>query len=586
MANVISFVVRNNATTTGISNDTNKLKEFTAKIIISYEDKPDFIKNLNYNSYNDIDVEGYKTVKLVAVPNNGYEISNAYRQTINNPLSYTPTEFSYIFPENLLVAGSAWTLRAFAIYTAVSSVPILKYTIKQTDIDLLTLNNVSLLINGTSASVGREVFVNDVLLANSNNKIFSYIRFSGKDTAGGTTNLNFTLNSSKKNANLTMPNNSNTYTKLELVVNNEPDTYTISETDITKLNSNLITLYVNNVQAVAGTLINRGDSIRGVINGNRIFKLITIGTTPYSSLYFIGKSTGGQNRYLGFNISENSKEISGNFTFSSTGTTWNSLEISTDEVAGVQPTNNVYIVTNDNITAISAERYGFSGAETPVDYGQFILNIISIPFKISNNIIGEDKKVILGNKTTTVLVPTLLEDRILFNLGEIDLTNLLTNSLDLKNTTCIIHLPRTKPIEIDINYCLGHKISINYYLDCYTGNAQIDLISSKIDDVFYSTNVDIGINIPFIQTWGSIQKDNSDINLGSYVNLEKCYIEIVRNEAILKNGFFTAPITAESNLNNEKGFIQIENINLNVTATSNEKDMILTALRSGVIIND
>lgn len=460
------------------------------------------------------------------------------------------------------------------------------YVITQNDIDLLTLNKVDMTVNNIPVVLGMELIPTDVIRCVANIKIFQYVRFAGKNSGGGTSNLTFTLSSDKKTASLTFPNNTTVYSALELNLNNPKDTYYITETDITNLNSNLVTLYVNNVQAVVGTIINRGDSIRGVINGNRIFKLITIGNTPYSSLYFIGKSTVGQNRYLGFTISENSKEISGNFTFSSTGTTWNSLEISTDEVAGVQPTNNVYIVTNDNITAISAERYGFSGAETPVDYGQFILNIISIPFKISNNIIGEDKNVILGNKNTTVLVPTLLEDRILFNLGEIDLTNLLNNSLDLKNTTCIIHLPRTKPIEIDINYCLGHKVSINYYLDCYTGNAQIDLISSKIDDVFYSTNVDIGINIPFIQTWGSIQKDNSDINLGSYVNLEKCYIEIVRNDAILKDGFFTAPVTVESTLTNEKGFIQVENINLSVSATSNEKDMILTALRNGVIIND
>lgn len=460
------------------------------------------------------------------------------------------------------------------------------YIIVQQDIDLLNVNNVIMTVNNNPVTVGYEFKPNDAIKCVTNIKIFKYIRFKGKNIGGGDTFTVFTLTTDKKTANLTFPSNTINYSALELDIINSTDTYYITQNDIANLNNNLVTLYVNNVQAVVGTLINRGDSIRGVISGNRIFKLITIGTTTYSSLYFIGKNTTGQNRYLGFNISENSKEINGNFTFSSTGTTWGSLEISTDEVTVLQPTNNVYIVNNDNITAISAERYGFSGSNTPVDYGQFILNIISIPFKISNNIIGENKNVILGNKTTTVLVPTLLEDRILFNLGEIDLTNLLTNSLDLKNTTCIIHLPRTKPIEIDINYCLGYKVIINYYLDCYTGNAQIDLISSKINDVFYSTNVDIGINIPFIQTWGNIQKDSSDINLGSYVNLEKCYIEIVRNDAILKDGFFTAPVTAESNLNNEKGFIQVENINLKVSATSIEKDMILTTLRSGVIIND
>ena len=79
---------------------------------------------------------------------------------------------------------------------------------------------------------------------------------------------------------------------------------------------------------------------------------------------------------------------------------------------------------------------------------------------------------------------------------------------------------------------------------------------------------------------------NSNMTLGGDNHVKAPYIEIIQNMPILGNGFFTAPITAESKLNNEKGFIQVENINLNVKATSNEKDMILTALRSGVIIND
>ena len=62
------------------------------------------------------------------------------------------------------------------------------------------------------------------------------------------------------------------------------------------------------------------------------------------------------------------------------------------------------------------------------------------------------------------------------------------------------------------------------------------------------------------------------------------YIEIVRNDAILPNGFFTVPVVDESLISGQSGFIKIDNVELETSALGNEKAQIISLLNSGVII--
>ena len=62
------------------------------------------------------------------------------------------------------------------------------------------------------------------------------------------------------------------------------------------------------------------------------------------------------------------------------------------------------------------------------------------------------------------------------------------------------------------------------------------------------------------------------------------YVEILRNDAVLSDGFFTVPVPDESLLANQIGYVKVDEIDLKVTASKDEKEMILRALDNGVII--
>ena len=58
----------------------------------------------------------------------------------------------------------------------------------------------------------------------------------------------------------------------------------------------------------------------------------------------------------------------------------------------------------------------------------------------------------------------------------------------------------------------------------------------------------------------------------------------MRNDVILSNGFFTIPVLDEKPLQGEKGFIQVNEVNLQVNATDSERENIISLLNKGVII--
>ena len=262
------------------------------------------------------------------------------------------------------------------------------------------------------------------------------------------------------------------------------------------------------------------------------------------------------------------------------------LEVITTQVDIVAGANNLYKITKADLKQINIDRFVNSGANTVIDYGTNILGVINLPFNINPNLIQEPELIKLGTHETTVTAPKIVTDKLYLDLGNITVP-MPENSLGFTNVAVLIHLPYANSLTLDINAVMGQVINVEYVIDLYSGNSYVNIKSNKSDSIIASSSVDLGVNIPYSSILGNNNTVyNSNMSLGGDNHVTTPYIEIIQNIPILGNGFFTAPITAESTLNSEKGFIQVENINLNVKATSNEKDMILTALRSGVIIND
>ena len=61
------------------------------------------------------------------------------------------------------------------------------------------------------------------------------------------------------------------------------------------------------------------------------------------------------------------------------------------------------------------------------------------------------------------------------------------------------------------------------------------------------------------------------------------FIEIIRNEVLLKDVYFTIPVDDESILTGLSGYVRIEDVNLVGNTMLNEKESIISKLKSGVI---
>lgn len=697
MANVLSFVARNWANNTGIVNDNGKLKEFTARVILKYADKPDTVVDMVYSNYNDIDVEGATEVIVEATPNRGYIITGAYLTNIGSPVEFTPYQFTRPVAPARLAAGSPWTWRAYAILTAVDPNPpepepepeptpdyvitqadfdlltnnqitiyngeiplvvgselyygdlltaniqgmnlinILRfvytdtvgqkyyhpfiisedkksasltfaevytgkkynsiqstvtdganYRLKSADITTLTNNNATLLINGVAGVLDTPIMWGDNLVLNINNpdKKLVYARFRGADSVGQSRYLNFNIDSGLQSASLTFaspPTAPYTYTALQISLADLYD-YVITQNDLDQFNSSYATVTVDDVPVYLGMGIVNGQTIKATLPRNREFNMINIGAYNLSSIYFTAKDSAGQAKYLGFTLSDENKTATLVLSSPDNPAKWTSIVSVSSEVTLVTGNNSVYLIDDAKLTEIVAQRFSLVGEGEVFDYGVFILGLISIPFKLPDGIVLESSPISLGNKTLTTSAPEIVTDNIAFNLGDIYTPKENNNYLDYMNTTAILHLPRTPPINLDINYVLGHTINIEMIVEVYSGKANINIRSDKTGEIFATNTVDIGVNVPYIGSIGTPRAENVSITLGGINDVLTPFIEIIRNDSYNADGVFNIPVKDESVLLGNTGFIKVNEIDLNVSATTNEKDAILNMLKTGVII--
>ena len=81
-----------------------------------------------------------------------------------------------------------------------------------------------------------------------------------------------------------------------------------------------------------------------------------------------------------------------------------------------------------------------------------------------------------------------------------------------------------------------------------------------------------------------LMDDNSNISVGGDNGIKTPFITIVRNESVLKDGFFTIPVIDESNLSSASGYVRVEDVNLIGDTMLTEKESIISKLKSGVIL--
>ena len=363
--------------------------------------------------------------------------------------------------------------------------------------------------------------------------------------------------------------------------------YTFSAADMSLLVANDTALTIGGVPAAEGSIVRVGDFLEATVTGNRVFYNETVGGETVCSInFYIFDNVEGEMKHLNFTLSDEDKKAT--FTAIDNGSStygFGTFKLATKIVTpAVVGTNNVYRITADALATVNKERFStITGSDTPYDYGQFILSVLQFPFDIPADIIGGISAIQLADKELTATGDKLLADRIKIDLGEITVPDTYGNMLSYANTNAIIHLPLAPSIVLDLEYVIGQTLAVYYLLDVYTGTATINITSSKLAATISSTQVNIGVRVPYMAD-SYTAPENTGVVAGGNNGVKIPYIELISHDAILPNGFFTVPVVDESLISGQSGFIKIDNVELETGALGNEKAQIISLLNSGVII--
>lgn len=364
--------------------------------------------------------------------------------------------------------------------------------------------------------------------------------------------------------------------------------YTLTTADIDAIAINQIDYKINGVTAILGSQLRLGDVCVAKVTGDRKFYNEDTYPNGTSIRHFWFDDDSGDIVNFNYALSDNNQTAT--FTVvDNSGSIYsygiNSFKVSTIiETPSVVGNNNVYKINSDTLTLVNKERFTIiAGSGTPYDYGQYILSVLQFPFDIPDNIIGGSSAIQLADKTLTANGEKLLDDVIKVDLGTITVPNTHNNMLDFAGAQAIIHLPRAPSIVLELKYVIGQTLGVYYLLDCYTGMATINITSTKLDGVISSTQVDIGVRVPYMAD-SYTAPENTGVVAGGDNGVKIPYIELITHDAILPNGFFTIPVVDETIINGNKGYIKVDNVELVTGALGDEKTQIISLLNSGVII--
>lgn len=492
--------------------------------------------------------------------------------------------------------------------------PQVSYTITALDISRLTDNQCSMTVNGVAVIEGTGISDGDSLVVTSNGAgKFRYgvpiingpsICFVIEKTQGGETHNTFDYftinNSTYKSATKTYASpdsgdvvaffirayssNNSSGTPLDNVV------FDWFYSPVKELNSNGVTATVNDVDIVPYGVVKSGDVIKLTAETGREFT--TNPESPTVSAYFDVYEEGySHNSYVLFTLQNSNKEAVLTAVMPELGYYFNSIVSTTIQATPtIVGTNNVYLITSEILKQVNKNRFksvsnGGDSLETVTyDYGQFILSVLAIPFTVPAENVILPENITLANFDTGVSAPKINVDVLKINLGDIVVPAVSNNLYDYVNTVALLHLPRMDSIAIELEYVVGHTISIEYLLDCYTGDVTVNIYSDRIEAPIITKSVNIGVNVPYANTNNAAALDNGNIEVGGDNGVTTAFIELVKVDSVLKDGLFTIPVIDEAVLNTATGFIQVENVELKTRALRNEKEMLVNILNNGVII--
>lgn len=249
--------------------------------------------------------------------------------------------------------------------------------------------------------------------------------------------------------------------------------------------------------------------------------------------------------------------------------------------------NYLYKVDKDILKQMSDIRFSIIiGDEVVGDLGDYIINILELPFPLHEDMIGNKDKIRLGMESIDVEAHRILVDEWVLDLGTIEVAGKYNNSFDLLNTEVQLHLPFVDTITLEPEYVIYQTLKIEYVIDLYTGEGTVNVRTSKLNDnICNSQTFKIGRDIPFVTKSGDVQGSLRPTNNGISNNIYRPFVEVIRNVPYNTDSPYNDNITEYvERIGDKTGFVIVNEIDLKTSASLQEKNNIMSLLRNGVVI--
>lgn len=238
----------------------------------------------------------------------------------------------------------------------------------------------------------------------------------------------------------------------------------------------------------------------------------------------------------------------------------------------------VYHPTIDEVKSLANERY-VSGMEN-VPIRNYIYNLYTLPFDVSE-LDGEKQNIELGGGTLNTESNILTKSILNVLVAEIPVPAKYNNAYDYIKTTCTLYLPFIESIELDVERVINKTIAVEYVIDLYEGVATCNVYSEG--ELLTSKLNEVGRKVPFYQ---KTEVSSETPQIGKVLNnsIKIPFIEVMRNIPYNKVEGIGNEVSQVEVIGNLEGYVEVRTIHLQSSATKREQEMIISQLRSGVII--
>ena len=235
--------------------------------------------------------------------------------------------------------------------------------------------------------------------------------------------------------------------------------------------------------------------------------------------------------------------------------------------------NNLLKFSNEVIVKLTG---GASAGIQSYDVTPYINNLIMLPFNVPT---GDKSTIVAGNETFTTQLPTVDNNYLTVDLGKIKVDEQYKNGFDYYQVKTRLMLPYTNMIELDPKHVINQTVSIKYIVNVVNGDTTINL--SNNDDLFYSNQVNLASEIPFISsaTKGSQYTVINQLKTVFRNSIKQAYIIIEQPTPVLNSDFY--PTNEKGTLKGYTGNVKASLLN-NMDINSNELNSLQNILETGV----